>query len=564
MLKIQGGTVYDPANHIDGEVRDLWVDGDKIVAAPSDATAKPTRLIDAAGLIVMPGGVDMHSHFAGPKVNAARMMQQQGQAFVRRTPGLRSGTLGSVPSTFATAYKYAALGYTTALDAAVPPLGARQAHQELADTPCLDKAFYTLFGNNHYAMRCLADGKAGEQRLRTFLGWLLDRTKAFAPKLVNPGGVEVWKQGGGRIEGIDDKVPGFEVSPRRIIEGVTRAANDLALPHPVHLHCNQLGMPGNWRTTLDSMQTLDGLRGHLAHIQYHSYGGGDEDEGTLCSQVAPLAEYLNAHPNLTVDVGQVMFGQTMTLTGDSPLSHYLYRTLGDSKNGGGPWFTHDTELEAGCGVMPIEYKHKNLFNALQWAVGLEWYLLVDNPWQVAMSTDHPNGGSFLAYPQIIRLLMDRDYRNEILATCPPSLAGKTQLADLQREYSLREIAIITRAGPARMLGLANKGHLGPGGDADITLYSPTDNRAEMFSLPRYVIKAGQLMIENGELRCAPLGKTLYTTATYDEQQITRGESSFKTWFEQNASVQFANYGVDEEEVALSEAVAAGSVGADGN
>ncbi len=46
-------------------------------------------------------------------------------------------------------------------------------------------------------------------------------------------------------------------------------------------------------------------------------------------------------------------------------------------------------------------------HALQWAIGLEWYLLVEDPWRVAMSTDHPNGGSFLAYPQIIRLLMDR-------------------------------------------------------------------------------------------------------------------------------------------------------------
>ena len=65
-------------------------------------------------------------------------------------------------------------------------------------------------------------------------------------------------------------------------------------------------------------------------------------------------------------------------------------------------------MEAGCGIAPIEYKNKSLINTLQWAIGLEWYLLVNDPWRMAMSTDHPNGGSFLAYPQIIRLLMDRD------------------------------------------------------------------------------------------------------------------------------------------------------------
>lgn len=62
-------------------------------------------------------------------------------------------------------------------------------------------------------------------------------------------------------------------------------------------------------------------------------------------------------------------------------------------------------------------------------------------------TDHPNGGSFLAYPQIIRLLMDRSYRDEILKTCHPAVGERSQLADITRTYTLNEIAIITRAGP---------------------------------------------------------------------------------------------------------------------
>ena len=50
---------------------------------------------------------------------------------------------------------------------------------------------------------------------------------------------------------------------------------------------------------------------------------------------------------------------------------------------------------------PSNIRTKSLVHALQWAIGLEWYLLVDDPWRVAMSTDHPNGGSFLAYPEIV-------------------------------------------------------------------------------------------------------------------------------------------------------------------
>ncbi len=137
LLKIAGGTVYDPANGIDGQVRDLWVAAGKIVAAPTDPQVRPTRVIDARDLVVMPGGIDMHCHIAGPKVNIARKLRPEEKRRatpIRRTRVTHSGTLGSVPSTFATGYKYAGLGYTTAFDAAVPPLNARHAHEEFADT----------------------------------------------------------------------------------------------------------------------------------------------------------------------------------------------------------------------------------------------------------------------------------------------------------------------------------------------------------------------------------------------------------------------------------------------
>lgn len=554
MLKIAGGTLYDPANNIDGVIQDIWISGDRIVDPPTDPSAKPDRTIDAAGMVVMPGGVDMHCHIAGPKVNAARKMRSDDRRgrmnavqrfqLADNTPS-RSGTLGSIPSTFATAYKYTALGYTTAFDAAVPPLGVRQAHQELADTPCLDKGFFLLMGNNRYVLDCLRNDQP--ERLESYMAWLLKRTKGYAPKLVNPGGVEVWKQrASGNVEGLDDTVPDYGLTPRQIIQGITRAANNLHLPHPVHLHCNQLGMPGNWSTTLETMRALEGHRAHLTHIQFHSYGGGEADEGTLSSRVSPLVEYVNEHDNVTIDVGQVMFGKTTNMTGDGPLGYFLHNATGNK------WYCHDTEIESGCGVLPMEYKNKNLFNAIQWAAGLEWYLLVNDPWRVVMSTDSPNGGSFLAYPELIRLLMDRTYRSDILKTCPEKLKARSQLADLDREYSLNEIAIITRAGPARLLGLPNKGHLGPGADADVTIYTPSDNQAEMFELPRIVIKAGEVIVENGEVRAAPEGKTLTVTANHDAEPI----ADLPKFFEQHYSLPMEDYGVMDEEVPLCETVEA--------
>ena len=44
-------------------------------------------------------------------------------------------------------------------------------------------------------------------------------------------------------------------------------------------------------------------------------------------------------------------------------------------------------------------------------------------------------------------------------------------AGVDREMSLYEIAVVTRANPARTIGMAyRKGHLGLGADGDVTVY----------------------------------------------------------------------------------------------
>ncbi len=548
LLKLTGGIVHDPANGIDGEVRDIWMEDGKIVAAPTDLAVRATRELDATGMIVMPGGVDMHCHIAGPKVNSARKMRPEEKRTaepIRRGLHTRSGTRGSVPSTFATGYLYAGLGYTTAFDAAVPPITARHTHEELHDTPIIDKGFYVLMGNNHYIMKQVAAGE--DARLKAYIAWLLNATKGYACKLVNPGGVEVWKTTGGNAKSIDDTVEHFNVSPRAILREVTRTVDELNLPHRTHIHCNNLGLPGNWQTTLETMQALEGNRGHLTHIQFHSYGGDPDDQRTFCSMVPQLVEYVNTHENITIDVGQVMFGETTSMTGDGPLGYFLHQIFRRK------WFSADTEMEAGCGIVPVEYKDKSMVHALQWAIGLEWYLLMQDPWRVAMSTDHPNGGSFLAYPQIIALLMDRTLRQETLQRVPPSVLERCTLADLDRQYTMQEIAIITRAAPARMLGLGMQGTPGPGADADVTIYQPEDDIQRMFELPRYVIHQGQVVVDGGQILEHTDGRLLHVAPGFDDACLP----DIQTWFEQNYSIQFSNYPVDDEYLDRHEVVASG-------
>ena len=537
-LRLTSGTVYDPANGVDGVVRDVCIEAGRIVA---ELPAGAPRL-DVRGMVVMPGGVDIHAHVAGSSVTHARRLLAEEHAAdpvpaprLADGPSPRAGSGGTVPSTFATGYRYAGLGYTTVMEAAVAPLAARQAHAELDDTPLIDSGFYVLLGNDDYLLRQIAARETA--RARDYAGWLLGVTRAYAIKIVNPGGVAVWKGGGAdgsrNVSGLDEAVGSSAVTPRKILETLAGAAQALALPHPVHIHCNNLGQPGNAATTLESMRALAGRRAHFTHLQFHSYGG--ERGKPWKSGANDVIEYVNGHPEVSVDVGQVMFGSATTVTADGPVEHLLYASSGRK------WVNVDIELETGCGIVPYSYREKAAVAALQWAVGLELFLLAKDPWRVVLSTDHPNGGTFLQYPELIRLLMDRAYRDERLkAVNQKLLTGSALLDGLAREYTLGEIAIVTRAGPARLLGLPQKGHLGPGADADVTVYAPDADRAKMFAAPRYVIKGGTLVVEEGQLRRAPAGERLAVRPDYDPAV----KSDVKRFFDDYASVAFENYGAE--------------------
>jgi formylmethanofuran dehydrogenase subunit A len=223
------------------------------------------------------------------------------------------------------------------------------------------------------------------------------------------------------------------------------------------------------------------------------------------------------------------------MTADAPLAYVL---KGHSK---GKWVNADTECESGCGIVPFTYQEHLYMHTLQWAIGLELFLLSKDPWRVMLSTDHPNGGSFQSYPKLIKLLMDKGFRREEMKRVNQKALINTILPDLEREYTLNEIAIITRAGPAKALGLHNKGQLGVGADADITIYDDMEDKEEMFNAPRYVIKSGHLIIENHEFRNDFTGRLLHIAPEYDKKI----EEVVQPFFEDYYSIEFANYAVDD-------------------
>ena len=535
-LRIVGGTVYDPANGVDGQVRDICIEDGRIVAElPSGV---PT--VNARGMVVMPGGVDIHSHVASSACNhGRRMLPEEHAADPASAPALspdaapaRSGTGGTLPSTFTTGYRYAGLGYTTVFDAAVAPITARHTHAEFDDTPIVDGGFFVLLGNDEYLLRQVDEGE--RDRARDYAAWTIGATGAYAIKIVNPGGIQAWKSGQRNLTEIDQPLGTSRVTPRAILETLTDAANALRLPHPVHIHCNNLGVPGNIETTLETMEALDGRRAHYTHLQFHCYGRADD--GGWTSAADRVIEYVNNNPLVSVDVGQVMFGPATTLSADGPIEYLLHASTGRK------WVNIDVELETGCGIVPHTYQERASVSALQWAVGLELFLLSQDPWRVVLSTDHPNGGSFLSYPALIQLLMDRSVRDSQLQRVNPRLLAGSALADgLSREYTLNEIAIITRAGPARLLGLRHKGHLGVGADADVTVYARDPDIARMFATPRYVVKGGVLVVEEGQLRRAPAGRRLRLSPGYDAAVLR----DVRRHFDAYATVELENFPVQD-------------------
>jgi formylmethanofuran dehydrogenase subunit A len=529
-IKLTGGRIVDPANGPDGTLADIFIRDGRIVADPG-AGAAIDRSYDLGGRIVMPGGIDIHSHICGGKMNLARtlMLGDHRDHAARCSSLARAGSGHCTPSTWLTGQRYAEMGYSAAFEPAMIAANARLAHAELADTPMIDKGCYVVLGNEDAFLRLLAEG-APREAVADYVGWMVTASQALAVKAVNPGGISAFKFNGRRL-GFEAPSPHYGLTPRKIVTALAQAVRDLGLAHPLHLHCNDLGVPGNLDTTLQTMAAMDGLPLHLAHVQFHAYG--TEGDRKFSSGAAAIAEYVNAHPHISIDVGQIMFGQTVTASADTMMQHRNAAMAHPRK-----WISMDIECQAGCGLVPFRYRDKSFVNALQWAIGLELLLLVEDPWRVFLTTDHPNGAPFTTYPHLIRLLMDRDFRDDRLRAINRHAARASLLGGLKREYTLNEIAILTRAGPARILGLADRGHLGPGAAADIAVYSDNRDREAMFARPDYVFKDGRLVVRDGALVESAWGATHAARPAFD-RAVERRMGEFFARYQTQRSGSFA-------------------------
>jgi formylmethanofuran dehydrogenase subunit A len=556
-LLIKNGFVYDPLNGVNGDKMDIAVKDGKIV---DKVSGKRKKIIDASGMIIMPGGVDIHSHIAGPKVNAGRMLRPEDhfKDVEVKTAITRAGVGRSIPSTFTTGYRYARMGYTTVMDPAMPPLMARHEHEELNDIPMIDKGAFPLLNDSWFVLENLQKGDI--EQAAAYVAWTMEATKGYAIKLVNPGGLEAW--GFGRnVRNIDDTVPHFNISPREIIQGLCKVNALLHMPHTIHVHTNNLGKPGNYVTCLETMKCVENYANggkpviHVTHAQFSSFKG--DDWRSFESGAEEVARYVNTHDHVTTDMGQVAFTDTTTMTADGPFQFILYQ-LSHNK-----WINSDVEAETSAGIVPFKYKRSSFVHAVQWSIGLELALLIKDPWKIYMTTDHPNAAPFTFYPKIISWLISRKARERLLKKINKRAQHKSLLGTMDREYTLTELAIATRAGQARSLGLKQKGHLGVGADADIAVYNVNPEQVDpssqyklfrrAFKRAAYTIKDGEIAVKDGEV-VKPVGGRTFWVKPLLSNSANEISERLKQAFADYYTVQYDNYIVPEHHLRVSEPI----------
>ena len=241
----------------------------------------------------MPGGVDIHAHIAGPAVNAARKLSPEEHradvARAHRDRALRHRA-GPCPrrSPPATATRCSATRPSSRPRRRRSPPATRSS--ELRDTPVIDAAFLVLMGNNLPLFELIRDGAGAGAR---------------GDRLVPAGDRRLRRQARqpGRRRDVEARQRQRDVARRR---GPRRhaAAGDrddrrrgararAAAPGPRPLQQPRRARQLRARRST-RCDTLEGRRAHLAHLQFHAYGGAPG--GRPRSRAPELAEYLNAHP----------------------------------------------------------------------------------------------------------------------------------------------------------------------------------------------------------------------------------------------------------------------------
>lgn len=372
-LKIAGGRVYDPAQDCWGEVRDLYLDGDRLVSFLPEVDG----VLDARHQLVLPGGIDLRGQVATYGLNFLRLW-------------------GELPSPSRLAELYVNLGYTLVHEPFLTLTTARYVHRQLAALPLVDTST-SLVVNLRDLDLWLKDRSRWAEVVDT-LQYFLEQTKALNFRIREP-----W------VRHRQEVYAHRNLTLAATLECLAWLAEKLRLPLILE------ASPEVLRATLPEPRAF-----HLAAL-----GPALRDEELLEAALCHLEQ------GSTGDFG-------------------LIRPRAPTRVNGTP-----VQVDLGLSEplnLACQFPQETARRALK----------------LALAYNGPGGafsgaGAFWApvekYGDLWTWLGDRESRRQFWGE------------DLEpREISFREWLWATRTLPARLLGLSDRGHLGPGARADLALF----------------------------------------------------------------------------------------------
>ena len=194
-------------------------------------------------------------------------------------------------------------------------------------------------GNDDQLLELLRQ-REGKAAVRDLVALSVATSRGLGVKCINAGGASAFKDGMLNLS-LDEEIPVYGLTTRKIMNALLDAVEEIGVPHPLHVHANNLGIPGADDSFVATMEAAEGRRIHFAHAQFYAYGAADPaNPATGGFRSAAEANHGGdgAAPQRHVRRGSVAFGQTVTISleRDPPVRRPQGREPEEVDHHGGP------------------------------------------------------------------------------------------------------------------------------------------------------------------------------------------------------------------------------------
>jgi formylmethanofuran dehydrogenase subunit A len=553
-LIIKNGLVFDPLNDIKGEKKDILIENGKIVE--NFSSKRKVKEIDANGKTIIPAALDIHTHIASQQVNWARLLGSKNKLFQEVWKVL---TLDNI------AKDYISNGYTFILEANVFPSLTNQTIFNFNHLPVLDKAMLLNVSNLWPLELEFQRGKIED--MAVFLSDLLSITKGFGLKVYNPFESENWNFKSLRKD-ISGKGRLYNFSALDVYENLTKANEHLGLPHSIHAHIEgyeSLKAKNNLFTILNKIISLNlepnskinskikrSQIFHMAHASAYNIDGNNVE----------LIKILNSNENIDLDLGFIGFNQINPLiTADRRLIDSLLKI--DSNDTTHKLIRAAVEFEGDIFATFRNFDKNNITNCYMWGNALDIALNVKNIWQLKFSINFPNYANITDIPEIATWLVSKSARDDFMKDMNGEFLKDNPLINNDKTTTFNEFIILTRASPAKSLGLGSiKGNLGVGSDADINILNLNINEIDIskdfnsfkntLSNIEYVIKAGNVIKEKEKIDFSHQGSIFWSQGKPEKEDKLLTMKNKKEFYQKFSSIFYDSLKISTENSLLRE------------